>query len=459
MGINAFTRAMVGITGHQVDIDSHPEDVGGLSKIGLSICFASFLAALQFGIAGWFLAGDLDPVVRALVSITTAFIGALVVLLIDRSFIYASDTRADSVGKLGYFYITVRIFLILAIGSLSSQFVLPLLLKSELAIHIHDLKDQRYQEAKDRYLGKYDVQAKVSKEQSIRSSISQIRAELDNPPQSLVRQKLEAENCMLDYKRKVNSAIGPDVDLNEVANLFSVDKAACDRLSIAYKEAYQGYFNPRKVLLTINQDAYSKAQEDANSAHAFMTTDLKQADETNQQFINMSSADVLWDLIKTNPGARSKYLLITIVQLVLELMPLLLKSLLGRSPLGIRVAMRMNALQEEYSDVELQYQLASIERLAKVTIAQNKQQINALDEEILIQEKKNHLTSLKQGVRHKIFGDSQTSGFDWAAIFSSSKTKKAPSNVKPDAAKQSQEDVAAEEKNEGFVEPRSYATA
>ena len=459
MGINAFTRAMVSITGHHVDFHTRSEDVGGLSKIGLSICFASFLAALQFGIAGWFLASDLDPIVRASVSLTTGLIGALVVLLIDRSFIYASDTRADSVGKLGYFYIAIRIFLILAIGSLSSQFVLPLLLKSELAIHIQDLKDQRYQAAKDRYLEKYNVQEKVSNEQSIRSSISKIRAELDNPPQSLVRQKLEAENCLLDYKRKVNSAIGPDVEFNEVANLFSADKAACDRLSIIYKEAYQGYFNPRKVLLTINQDAYGKAQEDANSARAFMTTDLKQADETNQQFINMSSADVLWDLIKTNPGARSKYLLITTVQLVLELMPLLLKSLLGRSSLGIRVAMRMNALQEEYSDVELQYQLAAVERLTKVTNAQNNQRINALDEEMVIQEKKNQLATLKADVRHKIFKARRTPLADSESTFSSMKSKTDSANVKPNDTMQSQEDTRVEVKGDRFVDPRQYATA
>jgi hypothetical protein len=457
MGINPFTRAMVGITGHHVDFNTRPEDIGGLSKIGLSICFASFLAALQFGIAGWFLAGNLDPIVRALVSFTTGLIGALVVLLIDRSFIYASDTRADSVGKLGYFYIAIRIFLILAIGSLSSQFVLPLLLKSELAIHIQDLKDNRYEAAKDRYLEKYNVQEKVSNEQSIRSSISKIRAELDNPPQSLVRQKLEAENCMLDYKRKVNSAIGPDVEFNEVANLFSADKTACDRLSVMYKEAYQGYFNPRKALLAQNQDAYGQAKEESNSAQAFMKTDLKHADETNQQFLNMSSSDVLWDLIKTNPGARTKYLLITIVQLVLELMPLLLKSLLGRSPLGIRVAMRMNALQEEYSNVELGYQLNSIERLIKVTNAQNTQRVNALDGEILIQEKKNHLMSLKADIRHKIFEGRQTPAFDWASIFGSIKAKKASANVKPDATEQSQKETRVDVKDDRAAVPHQYA--
>ena len=153
---------MVGITGHYVGHMTNPEDVGGLSKIGLSICFASLLAALQFGIAGWFLSENLGLFAQTLISITTSIVGALVVLIIDRSFIYASDTRADSGGKLGYFYLAIRIFLILAVGTLSSQFVLPLMLKSELAIHIQDLKDQRYQEAKNRYDEKYNVTEKKS---------------------------------------------------------------------------------------------------------------------------------------------------------------------------------------------------------------------------------------------------------------------------------------------------------
>jgi hypothetical protein len=224
-----------------------------------------------------------------------------------------------------------------------------------------------------------------------------------------------------------------------------------------YKEAYQGYFNPRKALLAQNQDAYGQAKEESNSAQAFMKTDLKHADETNQQFLNMSSSDVLWDLIKTNPGARTKYLLITIVQLVLELMPLLLKSLLGRSPLGIRVAMRMNALQEEYSNVELGYQLNSIERLIKVTNAQNTQRVNALDGEILIQEKKNHLMSLKADIRHKIFEGRQTPAFDWASIFGSIKAKKASANVKPDATEQSQKETRVDVKDDRAAVPHQYA--
>jgi len=63
---------MVGITGHHIEPDTRPGDVGGLSKIGLSICFASLLAAIQFGIAGWYLSEGLDTDSRYITAAVTA---------------------------------------------------------------------------------------------------------------------------------------------------------------------------------------------------------------------------------------------------------------------------------------------------------------------------------------------------------------------------------------------------
>ena len=52
----------------------------------------------------------------------------------------------------------------------------------------------------------------------------------------------------------------------------------------------------------------------------------------------MASADVLSSLVRNNPGAFMKYALITLLQLCLELMPILLKLQAGQSPLGHRMA-------------------------------------------------------------------------------------------------------------------------
>ena len=135
---------LVFLTGHRISANTSAEEVGSLSKIGAAIAFASFLAALQFGIAGWFLAMDLHILLQMLMALVFACIGAAIVLVLDRNFIYLADTRYETDKKLTYVYLGIRIFLITVIGSLSSQFTMPLFLKSELAIHAQDMKDGRF---------------------------------------------------------------------------------------------------------------------------------------------------------------------------------------------------------------------------------------------------------------------------------------------------------------------------
>jgi hypothetical protein len=125
---------LVFLTGHRISAKTTVEEIGSLSKIGAAIAFASFLAALQFGIAGWFLAMDLHIAMQALMSLVFAAIGAAIVLVLDRNFIYLADTRYETDKKLTYVYLGIRIFLITVIGSLSSQFTMPLFLKSQLQL-------------------------------------------------------------------------------------------------------------------------------------------------------------------------------------------------------------------------------------------------------------------------------------------------------------------------------------
>ena len=394
---------MVGITGHHIEPGTRPEDVGGLSKIGLSICFASLLAAIQFGIAGWYLTEGLDTDSRYIAAAVTAFIGSLIVLIIDRNFIYAADTRADLGGMLTYFYLAIRIFLIVSISSLSSQFILPLLLKSELAIHVQDIKDERYDTAKERYTNKYEVKDKLDSEQGISNQISKLKTEIANIPPTLVRQKSAADQCRAEYKRKINTSIGPDLDEEDIVNLYAKDKIQCEHLEATYKEAYRAYLQPKQAALAGKEEAYQVAREDLTQAQTALKTDLHRTDENNQTHLNIASADVMWSLIRTNPGARMKYLMITVVQLVLELMPLLLKSLLGRSALGIRIAMRSQEMQHEYEETEHAYGLHSINRNGKATKAKNEQAKIDLTDQIAIQKMKNELNTLKAQSRKTYF--------------------------------------------------------
>ena len=120
--MSTIRQHLVFLTGHRISARTSAEEVGSLSKIGAAIAFASFLAALQFGIAGWFLAMDLHILLQMLMALVFAFIGAAIVLVLDRNFIYLADTRYETDKKLTYVYLGIRIFLITVIGTLSSQF-------------------------------------------------------------------------------------------------------------------------------------------------------------------------------------------------------------------------------------------------------------------------------------------------------------------------------------------------
>lgn len=393
--MNAITRAMVSITGHQVEASTKIQDVAGLSKIGLSICFASALAALQFGVAGWYLSSGLGPESQWVGSFVMGVIGACVVLIIDRNFIYAADTSPHAKGAVGYLYLGIRVFLIFVISSLSSQFTLPLLLKSELEIHVQDLRDERYDISKERYDNKYELSEKVRGERELNQKITKLKASLANLPQNLVHQKLASEQCFREYKKKINASIGPDVDDEEVTNLYARDKIRCEQLDIAYKESYRLYVAPKQAELVVSEANLRLLERDVTQAQISFKNDLQKADSNNSQFLNASSADVLWSLISHNPGARMKYLMITLVQLILELMPLLLKSLLGRSPLGLEIALRQQQLQDEFEQKQHENALDRIRKNGELKEAEHKNAELGMHSKIAIQQLENELNNLK----------------------------------------------------------------
>jgi hypothetical protein len=369
-----------------------------------------------------------------MLALVFGFVGACVVLIIDRNFIYAADTGTQSKGYLTYSYLAIRIFLILVISSLSSQFTLPLLLKSELEIHVQDLRDERYDTAKDRYKNKYDLPEKIRNERDLSKQITQIKSSLTNLPQSLVHQKLAAEQCLREYKKKANSAMGPEVDDEEVANLYAREKIQCEQKEIAYKEAYKLYITPRQAELALKNDAYKHVLADANQAQSSFKTDLERAEQNNTQFLNASSSDVLWSLIRNNPGARTKYLMLTLAQLVLELMPLLLKSLLGRSPLGVRIAIQNQGLAEDLDISQHRSRLAKVGRDGEYKRSQSEMDVEVLGAQIAAQKLKNQLTLLKDEARSHRFsmGISEKSNVQTSKnVATTAKTDSAKEGIDP----------------------------
>jgi hypothetical protein len=372
---------LVFLTGHRISAKTTVEEIGSLSKIGAAIAFASFLAALQFGIAGWFLAMDLHIAMQVLMSLVFAAIGAAIVLVLDRNFIYLADTRYETDKKLTYIYLGIRIFLITVIGSLSSQFTMPLFLKSELAIHAQDMKDGRFTEAKERYQTKHELSDKTQHLTSLEGRSAKLQKEIATLTPDLVKARNQAAQCYTEYHKKTKTTFAPDLDEHEIINLYAKDKRECDRQQGLYREGYRSYVNPREAELAQMGDAITQAQGQITTAKQSIADDLAKTSKIDEAYINVASADVLSSLVQNNPGALMKYVLLTLLQLCLELMPILLKLQAGQSPLGHQMALfaydnktkalaQVNESSTRRQDSDAQVQLALHEHL----ITQKEQQ-------------------------------------------------------------------------------------
>lgn len=367
---------LVFLTGHRLSPDTPIKEIGSLTKIGSAIAFASFLAAIQFGIAGWFLSAGQPLVLRLIMTIVCSLVGSLIVLVLDRNFIYLADTRYETEKNISYFYLGIRVFLITVIGSLSSQFTMPLLLKSELEIHAQDLKDGRYTQSKEFYQQKYELADKSKALETLDQRIVRLKKELQSPPQEITRKRAAAEKCIQDYRQQVRNTFAPDLDESEIVQLYAKDKQECDRLEAVYRNAYQAYVTPREAELTKAGEDITQAQVAVETAKASITTDLTKTSAIHEAFINVGSADVLWSLITNNGGAFMKYLLLSLLQLCLELMPIFLKIQAGQSQMGHRIALKA---YEHKTKTLAQMNLSASQRLQSETLLQTARHDQAMD--------------------------------------------------------------------------------
>ena len=374
--MNTVRQFLVFLTGHRLSPDTPIKEIGSLTKIGSAIAFASFLAAIQFGIAGWFLSAGQPLVLRLLMTVVCSAVGLLIVLVLDRNFIYLADTRYETEKNISYFYLGIRVFLITVIGSLSSQFTMPLLLKSELEIHAQDLKDGRYSQSKEFYQQKYELADKSKTLETIDQKIVRLKKELQNPPQDITRKRAAADRCFQDYRQKVRSTFAPDLDESEILQLYAKDKQECERLDAGYRSAYQAYVTPREAELSKAGEEITQAQVAVETAKASITNDLNKTSSIHEAYINVGSADVLWSLVTTNGGAFMKYVLLTLLQLCLELMPIFLKIQAGQSQMGHRIALKA---YEHKTKTLAQMNLSASQRLQSETQLQFARHEQAMD--------------------------------------------------------------------------------
>lgn len=328
--------------------EDHPEDREQVAKMGVTVLFAAAVATLNWAVAGWTYADGGDGV-RIVFAVLAALFGATIVLVFDRSFVYFFDTLPDVRGFRYAVFALFRIGVVVAIGSITSQTVMPRLIGNDLKVTaLHMLENGEQQ----RDL-KLRTQFRIgSKENAVASAIEQVNTlekAASTVPQDIKQQLSDAEHCWANYYSRKNALIRSGYRKGEARAVLSQKFADCSGKTQSAETRRDAYLSGMREQLALERAKKQQLEDDLLATTNAVKTKSADALAIEKQSLDPRSSIVMWTLLKNNPGALFKWAVFSVVLLFCELLPLLQKFVSGRSAIGCRYANDCNLRKAEQS--------------------------------------------------------------------------------------------------------------
>lgn len=346
-----------GYTPDNLEADSRQnrEPVG---KLGATVLFAMVVAGLNWAVGGWTYAEALSEPQRYWAAGATALMGMFLVLVFDRGLIYVIDT-AGKVARMRLAAFTLfRLVVVVAISSLTSQAVIPLLLGNEL-----NMKALQMQEASEqRRVSQLGQQYQVSTRENAASQANQDVARLTQAsrtlPPDIANHLAAARQCWQEYGTTRSNLINNGMEPREARERLRTKATTCSQSDSSAKAEQAAYFKRTREQLEQATDNQATARNELQTAHSAVASRVDTARKIESSNLTARSSAVLWELLSSNPGAMGKWLLITAVLLVCELLPLLYKLQMGQTPPGRRIAMENRLYQRRLEADSVQHEQA-----------------------------------------------------------------------------------------------------
>lgn len=316
-----------------------PEERERIAKVGAAVIFAVAIAMMNWGVAGWVFVEGMPTAARFLVVFVAATIGASSVLLLDRSFLFFHDTSEAGNGIKTALYALTRILMILIIGSVTAQAIIPLILKDELQIHaLHMIEDHE----KDRF-SELNVMHNVDdKREAVKSESEKLR-QLEKaasviPPH--IQLKISGANkCWQEYGNEKSKLIATGYAESDARHSMSWKAATCSRETNAANQERNSYVNLVRVKQKEATEELTRLRKDFDSTTSRIKGKMENANKIESDSLNFRSSIVLWNLLRNNHGALIKWAFISILLIIFELLPLILKLHAGQSNIGRKKAL------------------------------------------------------------------------------------------------------------------------
>lgn len=335
----------VWMTGHDprvVATTADPAEQHELAAMGVPVLFAALVAAASWAVAGSaLLPASAQPWGAALV----ALLGMGLVLGMDRVFLYVVDAyqvrRFPSIA-----FGIVRFGLTILMSSVTAQALMPVLLKDELALHALKMVERDDLERHSALAQRYGLDDKARQEEAAAAALTLAQNQAKQPlPPELQRQLAAANQCVVAHRKRVAEAPASDGSdaRAQLQQRLQDEGQRCQGLLREARAARSAHEAKAQARLAAADQALNEARSSAAEARQQRDERAEAALKAQASATTPNSATVLADLLRNDAGAFLKWLGITALLLVLEAMPLILKSLRGRSAVGARLVLTREA--------------------------------------------------------------------------------------------------------------------
>jgi hypothetical protein len=317
------------------------EERSSLHLVGGAVVGASIFSAVNWGVAGATFFTTLSMIANIGIIAASALAGLGITVVLDRSFIRWSELNTV---KNGWFKVILygmfRIGIAGLIGAFTAQAVMPFLMKDELKSHALTMveKSEETRRASLEKQFKLDDKDKVLSETG--KSVNVLEQAAKKLPSDIQLQLDSASKCWVGYSNRKRSLADSGKTKSEISAILKSTGARCNQLTKSADTAASDYWTTTRKQLKDARDAKTTAQQESNEAKAIVNTKTKDALLIEQDSFKPTSAAVMASLLKSNPAAKIKWLMLTTLILLFELSPLLCKAFAGQSVIGRRLASR-----------------------------------------------------------------------------------------------------------------------
>jgi hypothetical protein len=342
-----ISKFLVWASGHSLDNHSeqHPDHRFQVSRLGFSVVFAACVAAFNWGLAGWVLAGQATFNFKLMYASIAVLPGMLLVFSIDRLFLFLSDTISLNLNLFQkcavVLFALVRICIILAISLFTSQLTLPFFLGSELDINAMKMQEASESSRRRRLTDENNLDGKLQLAKAAEARHDSIEHELKTVPQNILVLRNKTSECWKRHWNVIKYISVTNEITSKAAQNFAEPRSIatqCIKTNAEGESLWRAYTLEMEAKLKLSSATFLDAQKNLAETQIKIDSLISERATIEKKSLNRMSSFVLEDTIRNNFGAAAKWMIITLMMISCELLPFLLKTFCGRTVYGLRIA-------------------------------------------------------------------------------------------------------------------------